>query len=201
MTSKIAWLPFLLAAAFGLTGCASAPVRYYTLMAPVADTSSATAPYQIELLPVGIPEALDRQALVVRQGEAGIVVLDRERWVAPLDEEVRRALSLQLAARLGAQDVTGLARAPDQPILRIKVEIRRLDAWLGQQVNLDADWSLGFAESPQRRSVCHSNISKPTPANDSEALVKAYQQVLSTLAQQIAEAAKASNGTGRGVCV
>ncbi len=181
-------LPVLLAAVLGLGGCASAPVRYYTLVAPAASNGAATASYQIEVLPVGIPEALDRPGLVVRQGEAGVAVLDRERWAGPLGEEVRRALSARLAVLLGAQDVSGLARAPGQPVLRVKVEIRRLDAWLGQQVDMDADWSMGFASSPQQRTVCRSRLSQSAPAGDVEALATACQQLLNSLAQRIAHA-------------
>jgi len=200
MKTKPALFPVLLATMLGLGGCASAPVRYYTLMAPAASNGAATAPYQIEVLPVGIPEALDRQGLVVRQGKAGVAILDRERWVGPLDEEVRRALSARLATLLGAQDVTGLARAPSQPVLRVKVEIRRLDAWLGRQVDLDADWSVGFAGSPQQRTVCRSRLSESAPEGDGEALVTAYQQALNLLAQRIALAVQSHGGENNAAC-
>lgn len=200
--TKAALLPVLFVMTLGLAGCASAPVHYYTLMAPTAPVNppSGSAPDLIEVLPVGIPEALNRQALVVRRGEAGIAILERERWAGPLDEEVRRALSAQLAARLGAQDVTGLTRVPGQSVLRVKVEIRRLDAWPGRQVDLEADWSVGFAKEPGQRTVCRSRLHRPASAGDSEALVAACQQVMGMLAQRIAEAARTHDAASGGGC-
>lgn len=195
--SKRTLIPFLLATALGFAGCTSAPVHYYTLLAPVApaDAAASEAPYAIEVLPIGLPESLDRQALVVRQGETGVAILERERWAGPLSEEVQRALSAQLATRLHSQDLTGLAHTSGRPVLRIKVEIRRLDAWPGRQIDLDADWSVGFADAPALRTVCRSHLLQPAPG-DTSGLAAAYQQVLGTLAQRIAQAAPARDGAG-----
>src|SRR5690606_22299560 len=114
------------AAALGLAACASAPVRYYTLLAPAqAPTGPATpADFDFELMPVGIPAQVDQPQLVIRQGGQGVAPLSGERWIAPLADEVRAALAAELARTLHARDATGLPGG-DRPRLRIKVDLRR----------------------------------------------------------------------------
>lgn len=131
---RIGHLAIILGGALVLAACGgSAPVRYYTLVpaadayAPTATQSAITpsaAPFQFELLPVGVPAQVDQPQLVVRQGGQGVAVLDGERWIAPLGDEVRGALSADLARQLHTQDVSGLP-AGARPVLRIKVDLLR----------------------------------------------------------------------------
>ncbi|MBN8763746.1 MAG: membrane integrity-associated transporter subunit PqiC [Thiobacillus sp.] len=165
----------MLALAGGLLGCqAAAPVRFHTLASPMAAPASpaTSAAFLIDVLPVGIPAQLDTAQLLVRQGDSSVVALDGERWIGPFADEARGALSAQLTQRLATTDVAGLAPPEGKPVLRIKVQIRRFDAWPGQQVRLDADWSLGFAH------------------DDYPQVVQAQRHALADLAAQIADSAR-----------
>src|SRR3546814_1626982 len=59
-----------------------------------------------------------------------MALLGSERWIAPLDDEVRRALSADLARELHSQDVSGLP-GNGKPLLRIKLDLRRFDSQPG----------------------------------------------------------------------
>jgi len=181
-----------------LAGCSSAPVQYYTLTAPAqspsiggtvqtAPTAAAREPLYVEVLPVGLPEMLDRAQMVVRQGDAGVTVLDRQRWASPLSDELRAALSTQLAAQLGAADAAGLPRQAGVPVWRVKVEVRRIDAWPGRQLQLDTDWSANLTSDPARRLICSSRVTLESPA-DYPGLAATHQTAVRHLAQQIANA-------------
>ncbi|HWU34701.1 MAG TPA: PqiC family protein [Methylovorus sp.] len=176
-------------AALVLGACASSPpVHYHTLLAPVAPASvaPANAPFLIEVLPVGIPPQLDQSQLVVRQGPSQVAVVDGERWAGPLADEFRNALSAQLTRRLQTQDVAGLTVPKDKPVLRIKVQVRRLDAWPGQMAQLDADWSLGLAHQPGNpRFLCHGQFQEQAAGGYAE-LVQAQQRSIAALAERIA---------------
>ncbi|APA88592.1 PqiC family protein [Paraburkholderia sprentiae WSM5005] len=181
-----------LTVALALSACASTPVHYHTLVSPAAQPASAqpAAPFAIDVLPVGVPAELDQQAMVVRQGDSGVAVLDGERWVAPLGDELRAALSAQLVRRLGTQDVAGLARPINQPVVGIRLQIRRLDAWPGHAVQLEADWSLGFAQDPNgARLTCHTQLQEAAPGGYAD-LVRAQQLAIASLAGRIAEDAR-----------
>lgn len=181
-----------IALALGLSACASAPIHYYTLVPSASGPSTAVrtavaAPFQFELLPVSIPVQVDQPQLVVRQGEQGVALLEGERWIAPLADEVRGALSTDLTRELHTQDVSGLP-ATGQPRLRIKVDLRRFDSVLGNYALIDAAWSLR-ALTGETTLTCTSHIIEPVgPGYD--ALVQGHQQAFARLAGQIAQAAK-----------
>ena len=175
-----------------LLACASTPIQYYTLMAfePAVGTKGA-APYLIEVLPVGIPVGLDQPQLVVRQEDGGIAVLDNERWLAPLNEELRAALSVRLAELLGTQDIAGLPRPIAQPVLRLKLEVRRFDSVQGKYALLDADWSLSLKDNQtEPRLFCHSELRKVARGNDHASVVRGHQQIVEALAVQISDTAR-----------
>lgn len=180
--------------ALGLTACstASAPVHYYTLLAPPAASPRAepAVSFLIEVLPVGIPEQLDQSQLVVRQSDSAIAVLDGERWAGTLSDELRNALSAELISRLGTQDIAGLVKPANKSVLRIALQIRRLDAWPGQKVQLDADWSLDFARPAENsRQLCHARFEEAAPGGYPE-LVQAEQRIIAALATRIAAEAR-----------
>jgi len=189
------FLPWWLVMACGLTlaGCASSPVHYYTLMAPALASSTPIKPplaFRLDVLPVSLPAQIDRQTLVIRQGENGIAILDSERWTAPFADEFRDALSDNLTRRLGTQDVGGLPRAKGVRVLRVKLQVRRLDAWLGQRVQLEADWTLGFVSDPANKPLsCHAQFDIAAPGSYPE-LVGAQQRAMALLATAIAEDAR-----------
>jgi hypothetical protein len=179
------------ALALGLAACASAPVHYHTLLAPAAAAAppARPVPFLLEVLPVGVPAQLDQPQFVVREGDGGVAVLDGERWASPLGDELRGALSATLAARLGTQDVAGLPAPAGRPVMRVKLQLRRLDAWSGQRVLLEADWSLGFADAPQARLACHGRFEQAA-AGGYPALVAAEQHTVAALADAIAADAR-----------
>jgi len=189
----------VLGAVLVLTACASAPLHYYTLITPDqgaagayvptathAAISEASAPFQFELLPVGVPAQVDQPQLVVRQGEQSVAMLNNERWIAPLGDEVRGALSADLARALNTQDVSGLP-ATGKSVMRIKVDLRRFDSQPGGYALIDAAWSLRSLKG-NHSLACTSRISE-TVGPGYDALVAGHQRALASLAAQIASVA------------
>jgi uncharacterized lipoprotein YmbA len=182
--------PLLALSALLLAACATPqPLTLHTLMPP--DLAPARAPtLAIELLPVGVPAALDQQPIVLRQGAGELRLLERERWAAPLGEELRSALAALLSRALDARDVSGLPRPADA--LRIKVEVRRFESAPGSHALLEADWSVARGAEPQRL-LCRSE-QRVGAGPGIAALVQAHQQALQALAGDIAAA------VGAGAC-
>lgn len=189
------------ASALGLAGCASAPVHYYTLAPPVAAAVRAVpAPYPFELLPVNVPAQVDVPQLVVRTGGQGMQLLDGQRWVAPLGDEIRGALSADLAQALGVADMSGLP-GNGKPRLRIMLDVRRFESVPGDHALIQAAWSLRLTggSGGQGALACVSVASaKVGPGYD--ALVAGHQQALASLATRIAAAARAYEAGERPAC-
>lgn len=196
-----------------LAGCGSAPVTsYYTLTPPPMPqaqqssqtwqqpqqpqslsqqpqlAASPTPSWWIDVMPVGLPESLDQPQLVIRQSDSAVVVLEQARWSAPLSQELRSALSTQLSRQLGTQDVAGLSVPAGREVLRIKVQMRRFEAWPGQQVHLAADWSIAQSSDSQRRVSCHTELTQPAGADVSK-VVLAQQRLVASLADAVAAVA------------
>lgn len=181
------------AATLGLVGCASAPLHYYTLVAPPGSAAPAAptpAPYPFELLPVGVPAQVDVPQLVVREGGQGMLPLQDQRWIGPLGDEVRGALAADLARALGVPDMSGLP-GNGQPRLRIALDVRRFESVPGDHALIDAAWSLRLVggSGGQDALTCTSRVSEPVAAGY-DALVAGHQQALAALAARIAATAR-----------
>lgn len=220
-------------ALLALAGCASAPLHYYTLVAPAEGPAGGlvapaegpagglVAPAQgptgglvapagepaldtatpratslpFELLPVGIPAQVDQPQLVVREGGQAVAVLNSERWIAPLGDEVRSALSDDLARELHSQDITGLP-GNDKPLLRIKLDLRRFDSQPGSYALIEGSWSVRVLHDPHGAVLaCTSRVSEAVGPGYA-ALVQGHQRAIARLAAQIAGAAR-SLGNGQ----
>jgi hypothetical protein len=152
-----------------------------------------------ELLPVSVPAQVDQPQLVVREGSQGVALLDGERWIAPLGEELRGALSADLARELHSQDVSGLPSG-DKPRLRIKLDVRRFDSQPGGYALIEGNWSVRIAHGDHEAGVaCSSRVSESVgPGYD--ALVQGHQQAISQIAGQIAMAARALDSGQAATC-
>jgi len=195
-----------LGAAVTLAACASAPVHYYTLVAPDdagrVPAGADPAAIRFELLGLGVPAEVDQPQLVVREGGERVDLLEGERWIAPLSEEVHAALAADLARALPGQDVSALG-AGGKPVLRIKLDLRRFESVPGAYALIEAAWSLrrlndaagsdgaalgaaaGAAAAP---ATCTTRI-KESVGLGIDALVRGHQRALHRLAAEIAATA------------
>ncbi|WP_243041601.1 PqiC family protein [Dyella sedimenti] len=186
----------LAVAALAVAACGSVPpTRYYTLVPPAGEGGTLApggSPFQFELLPVAVPAQVDQPQLVVRQGAQGVAVLQGERWIAPLGEELRGALSADLGRDFHAQDVSGLP-AQGASTVRIKLDVRRFDSVPGSYAYLDAAWSVRPLKGGEPLA-CTSRISV-TVGEGYDALVQGHQQAIARLAGQVGAVAGAvANG-------
>ncbi|EKW5590088.1 TPA: PqiC family protein [Raoultella planticola] len=180
----------LLLAIFAIDGCTSPQIRNHTLLPPAPlSGSSNKVPFVIELLPIGVPEQLDITQVVLRQDGNTMLVLNNDRWLSPPSEEMHSALSPQIAQRLGTQDISGLPKVEEKQVMRIQIQLRRFDLWPGNQVRLDADWSLSTRNGGQRqRLLCQSRLSMSAPADYLQVFPVA-QRLVTLLAIEIADTA------------
>lgn len=196
----------ILAAALtlALTACASSPVRFYTLVAPSdgpmkSSDAGGGKPLSFDLAPIRIPAQVDQPQLVVREGDQRLAVLESNRWIAPLGDELHAALAGALVRDLPGEDLTGVAAATPAA-LHIHVDLRRFDSVPGSRATIEAAWSLrgGPAAGPTFL-VCTTTLSEPVgPGYD--ALVQGHQRVIGRLAEEIAAAARGLSGGGTPAC-
>jgi len=186
MIRRVRLLAFLAIA--GLAACASAPTRFYTLLpqSPPA-RSASSADYRIDVLPVRIPAQDDQPQLVVRESDDRVALLEGERWVAPLDDQIRAAVSDRLSRDLGVVDVRGLPASGPQRVYRVKLDVRRFESVPGQYAREDIVWSVHDADAAHAALTCASSLTEPVGSGYA-ALVHGHQQALAALSGRIAAA-------------
>jgi uncharacterized lipoprotein YmbA len=183
-----------LAAALILSGCSSAPARYYTLISDQQQASrvtTASARFQFEMLPVRIPVQVDQPSLMVRESTGSLAILESARWASPLADELHDALAKEMERRLGVRDLAGMPKRAGQPLLRLRTDVRRFESESGGQATLDAVWNLSLSrgENQQRNITCSSVFAEPAGA-DLDELVAAHQRAVAALADAIATTAR-----------
>jgi hypothetical protein len=177
-----------------LAGCgASPPTHYYTLQATVPEVAPLPSVPELHdqvplrLEPVVIPPELDRLELVVRSGRYRVKIEDSERWAAPLDDQIRRALSDDLAQRLPAHAMADYNEpAGNQPRRLLTVAIGEFYADESCAVSLRADWTL---KGPGA-SVDRGSLQLQQPASlpcDSGAMPAAMSMAVGSLADRLAQ--------------
>lgn len=180
-------------AALALAACSSPPARFYTLSPADAATPVRTAPanpaFLIEVPSVGVPEQVAKNQLVVQKNAAQVDVLEQERWAAPPADEIRRALSDDLAAQLGTIDVANSAYPPGVPVYRVSVNVQRFESWPGKRAAVDAVWSVRSVGT-QAVMTCRTSVAEPV-ADGYDALVAGHRRALDVIATQAAAGVRA----------
>src|SRR5699024_6740000 len=83
-------------------------------------------------------------------------------------------------------DIAGLTGSARAPVVRVKLQVRRFDAWLGAKVHLDADWNLSVVGKGKEGGLtCGGQFSLSAPGGYVE-LAQAQQHAISLLAERIA---------------
>jgi uncharacterized protein len=192
-TMRVAALAALTATtAAWLTACAgsSPPPQLYQLRAaaPVsaAPAVASTGMWQL-VLPVRLPEYLDRDALLVPQGQAGLQALAGHRWAEPLRDSVPRLLRQDLATLLGESRVWSAPVPAGVAVTRqLRVEILALEATAERNaVMLQARWTVADSNTGAAPLVDTVQLTVPSAAADVDSLVVAHRLALWRLAEKI----------------
>lgn len=202
-------MAMILAVMIGLGGCGfSPPLRYHALSGgaePGGDLAGgAAAQVLVELLPVVVPERLNRAEIVLGGVEGTpIEIRDGERWAAPLSDEMRQRLDDALWRRLRAADVyrapLGAATA-GLPLYRLALRLERFDAAPGRQAVVEGSWTL--RRLPQGApAVCRAAFAVPITGNTTEAVVAALTQGAGALAGRVADSLGRQSRGEADVCV
>lgn len=175
---------FSLAAALVLASCSSvAPPRFHSLLpsARAVSTPPSGVGPAWQMPPVTIPAQVDQPQFVVRRADDTLAVLEQERWIAPLQDEIRAALVEHLTARVGSP---GARPAQGRKDWRVVIDVSRFDSTPGRASQV-VEWALlaGAGESAALR--CRSRFEQPVDAGMA-ALAAGHRQNLERLGASIA---------------
>jgi uncharacterized protein len=147
-----------------LGACAAPPLTLYTLATPSITTDArrpGKAPIVIAVSRVTIPDELDTEDIVVREGST----LRRSRlgrWASRLSVGITGRLTERLGERYPKALVTDRPLT-DTPSDRVLINIGRFDVSNAGVTTLDADWLVipRDATTPPRRERAHFSAAGP----------------------------------------
>jgi uncharacterized lipoprotein YmbA len=177
----------------------SQPVVLHTLRPLVLEasgTASSGQPLALEIMPVQIPELIQRPQIVSLQGPDRLTLSEIHHWGNPLDKDIQRVLLENLSALLGSDSIVVYPHGDRvKALYRLALEVQRLDGQPGGMLKLDATWILTGPEGGQVLLLRKVHLQEPVQGSDSDALVAAHSRVLATLSREIAQEIKNMNQT------
>jgi uncharacterized lipoprotein YmbA len=177
--------------ALGLAaGCSTPPPsRFYTLAATA--TATATPPPStlvIAVGPVTVPSIVDRPEFVVSTGPNEVRLDDFNRWAAPVQDGLSRAISENLVAILGTPRVVRFPQTlAEEPDYRVAVEVRTFDSTPGTSATLDAVWTVRRMKDGKTQTG-RTSAREAIAESGYDALAAAHSRAAARLSQDIARA-------------
>jgi len=190
MTRRIAQILSFCLLAIAATGCSSAPSRFYSLTSTA--TADGTPPVNTTVMvgPVTIPASVDQPQFVVQVAANRVQVDEFNRWVAPLNDSIARAVAGDLVVLLGTPDVATGPLANFVPDYRVTIDVQRFESIQGDAAVLEAVWTV-------RKTAGGATSSGRTVARESvqgqsfDALAAAHSRAMAKLSADIASAIRA----------
>jgi uncharacterized lipoprotein YmbA len=182
----------LVVAALALAACTrSATPNFYTLSSTATPDGLPPTALAVAVGPVSLPASVDRPQLVVRRGPNQVELQEFDRWAAPLDEAIARAVAGDLSVLLGTPRVAATPLAGFDPAYRVRIAIERFDAVPGEGVHVEALWVVEPAASRTPvagRTAAQEPVQSPALA----AVAAAQSRALAVVSADIAAAIRAS---------
>ncbi len=141
-----------------------------------------------------IPEYLNRNSLVYRDGGNQLLIASFDRWAEPLADGIQRVLGLNLSAELGTQNIRPHPwQRDDSPAYAIALWILSLDV-SGQRAELVAEWRVNRPGENTSLARRITRLSRELPATDWQAgdAAAAYSLLLQSLSSEIAAVIRAA---------
>ncbi|MGE0226151.1 MAG: membrane integrity-associated transporter subunit PqiC [Acetobacteraceae bacterium] len=173
-----------------VAGCGRSPETQFFTLRPVETQHTAyfrkvSPPLQVGR--VTLPSSLDRRSLVTGGEGVSVNVSDRERWIAPLPELVRRALTEDLRNRLG----TAAVLTPGDPLppkgartLALNVQDFMVNA--DGEVVLTSDWTVESRVAGEPAFTEHSTVTARAASMAGGDVAEGMSRALALLADRMA---------------
>lgn len=155
-----------------------------------ATPRAADAPLDSELAvlvgPVRFPRYLERPQLV-RRLEGGELDLDEfNRWAGSFEENVVRALSLDVANRLRSDRVVAYPSDPPFALdYRVRIHFDELVVGPDDVLRMRARWSIRHGQNDAPPRIGRTDLDRPVSGRSIEAVVRAHEEAVAALGKAL----------------
>lgn len=180
-------LPTLLVAVV-LTGCRnpSPAVTLHTL-SPLAIAGATKGTLALEVMPVRLPELLQRSPVVLQTGAGSHQLSGTHRWGNLLERDMQRVLAENLSTLLGTPSVVLYPQGEVvKAAYRISLEVSRMEGAPGGTLAFRGTWMIQKAGTNQLVTLRKVALDEPVGSQGIQDLVAAHDRILEKLSQEIA---------------
>jgi len=195
MTSHWAVRSLVIAlAAIATAGCGtSAPARFYRLDSAATPNGSTSVQTAVIVGPVSVPAAVDRPEFVVQVAPNTVQVDEFNRWDAPLEDGIARAVAGDLSVLLNSPNVTSAPLADFNPAYSVTINVQRFESIKGQTALVDAVWAVRSTAGRKTRSG-RTIAQEAVQGEGFDALAAAHSRAIAKLSGDIATAIRSDSG-------
>lgn len=190
MARRIAQLISIALVAAVAAGCSTAPARYYSLSSTATADGTPATRASVMVGPVTIPASVDQPEFVVQIAPNRVEVNEFNRWVAPLNDAVARAVAGDLVVLLGTPEVASAQLANFTPDYRVTIDLQRFDSIQGDAALVEAVWTVRKTAGGETRSG-RTVAREPVQGQGFDALAAAHSRAIAKLSVDIAAAIRA----------
>jgi uncharacterized lipoprotein YmbA len=173
-------------------GCGiSAQPNFYRLDAAATPENAPAVHTAVMVGPVSVPAAVDQPEFVVQVAPNRVEVEEFDRWAAPLEDSIARAVAGDLTVLLGTPSVTTAPLADFNAAYVVTINVQRFESVRGQEAVVDAVWavrSVGGGNSHSGRTIAR----EPVQGESFDALAAAHSKAIAKLSGDIAAAIRSS---------
>jgi len=170
-----------------LTACATTrPDHFYILSAqPPGPSQPRATPTTQVTLKVTLPSLVDRQEMILNTSPDGILVLDHERWGAPLPDLVIQTLGQDLERRRGDILVAGQGGVHAAgTAIKITLDVVQMTVRKGDRASIETHWRI--LDPHNGKDVVGAEVfSAPLGQDSYAAIAQALSDCLGQLAERL----------------
>ena len=173
-------------------GCSTPPpLKFYTLAPTATSTAPPTSSIIVAVGPVTVPSEVDRPEFVVSTGPNSVRLDDFNRWAAPLQDGLTRAIAENLVVILGTPRVVRFPQTlATEPDYRVAVEVRTFESTPGTSAALDAVWTVRRTKDGKSQTG-RTSAREAVVESGYDALAAAHSRAVARLSDDIARAMQA----------
>jgi uncharacterized protein len=119
-------------------GCSTTPARFYTLDSTATPDGAPAAHISVAVGPISVPASVNQPQFVVQVASNRVELDEFNRWAAPLNDSIARAVAGDLVVLLGTPDVETSPMANFSPAYSVAINVQRFESTRNQGALLDA---------------------------------------------------------------
>ncbi len=180
-------LPALLTAA-ALSGCRNpSPAVVFHTLTPTAPPTTEKQAWALEIMPVQLPELLQRSPIVLQTGAGSHRLSGTHRWGNTLEKDMQRVLAENLSALLGTSSVVPYPHGDSvKAAFRVSLDVSRCDGEPGGTLRFRGTWMIQKSGTGELAALRKTILDEPVGTEGMQDLVAAHDRILEKLSLEMA---------------